>query len=135
MEVKKHVVGEDTGGEEYLAFTLGREEYGIDILKVQEIRGYEMMIGLGATMLARLPGPSKRLASSNQLVMLEDPTGAGAEAFRVLRTNLEFVTVDQKARSILITSALDGPYGRRARSRAGIHDSKHEQWRRSVRGR
>ena len=26
---------------EYLAFTLGREEYGIDILKVQEIRGYE----------------------------------------------------------------------------------------------
>ena len=26
---------------EYLAFTLGEEEYGIDILKVQEIRGYE----------------------------------------------------------------------------------------------
>jgi len=26
---------------EYLTFTLGREEYGIDILKVQEIRGYE----------------------------------------------------------------------------------------------
>src|SRR3569833_3299309 len=27
-------------GREFLAFTLGREEYGIDILKVQEIRGY-----------------------------------------------------------------------------------------------
>ena len=26
---------------EFLAFTLGDEEYGIDILKVQEIRGYE----------------------------------------------------------------------------------------------
>jgi purine-binding chemotaxis protein CheW len=26
---------------EFLAFTLGNEEYGIDILKVQEIRGYE----------------------------------------------------------------------------------------------
>lgn len=26
---------------EYLAFTLGREEYGLDILRVQEIRGYE----------------------------------------------------------------------------------------------
>ena len=26
---------------EYLSFTLGREEYGIEILKVQEIRGYE----------------------------------------------------------------------------------------------
>jgi purine-binding chemotaxis protein CheW len=31
----------DIGGKEYLAFTLGQEEYGIDILKVQEIRGYE----------------------------------------------------------------------------------------------
>jgi purine-binding chemotaxis protein CheW len=28
-------------GREYLAFTLGDEDYGIDILKVQEIRGYE----------------------------------------------------------------------------------------------
>jgi purine-binding chemotaxis protein CheW len=31
----------DGNGSEYLAFTLGSEEYGIDILKVQEIRGYE----------------------------------------------------------------------------------------------
>ena len=31
----------DVDGTEYLAFTLGKEEYGIDILKVQEIRGYE----------------------------------------------------------------------------------------------
>jgi purine-binding chemotaxis protein CheW len=31
----------DMAGQEFLAFTLGREEYGIDILKVQEIRGYE----------------------------------------------------------------------------------------------
>ena len=30
-----------TAGSEYLAFKLGDEEYGIDILKVQEIRGYE----------------------------------------------------------------------------------------------
>jgi purine-binding chemotaxis protein CheW len=28
-------------GQEFLSFTLGQEEYGIDILKVQEIRGYE----------------------------------------------------------------------------------------------
>lgn len=31
----------EASGNEYLAFTLGQEEYGIDILKVQEIRGYE----------------------------------------------------------------------------------------------
>ena len=31
----------DVAGREYLTFRLDREEYGIDILKVQEIRGYE----------------------------------------------------------------------------------------------
>lgn len=34
--------GQDVGNSrEFLAFTLGAEEYGIDILRVQEIRGYE----------------------------------------------------------------------------------------------
>ena len=33
--------GREIAGNEFLAFTLGKEEYGIDILKVQEIRGYE----------------------------------------------------------------------------------------------
>lgn len=32
---------EDTGNE-FLVFTLGEQEYGIDILKVQEIRGFDM---------------------------------------------------------------------------------------------
>lgn len=31
----------NAGGQEFLTFRLGAEEYGIDILKVQEIRGYE----------------------------------------------------------------------------------------------
>lgn len=33
--------GDDMAASEYLTFTLGSEEYAIDILKVQEIRGYE----------------------------------------------------------------------------------------------
>jgi purine-binding chemotaxis protein CheW len=33
--------GAEIAGNEFLSFTLGKEEYGIDILKVQEIRGYE----------------------------------------------------------------------------------------------
>ncbi len=37
-------------GREYLTFTLGAEEYGIDILMVQEIRGYETV-----TKIANLP--------------------------------------------------------------------------------
>jgi purine-binding chemotaxis protein CheW len=36
-----HVQAKEDEGRELLTFTLGREEYGIDILKVQEIRGYE----------------------------------------------------------------------------------------------
>jgi purine-binding chemotaxis protein CheW len=31
----------EESGHEFLAFTMGEEEYGLDILKVQEIRGYE----------------------------------------------------------------------------------------------
>jgi len=32
--------------EEYLTFTLGREEYAIDILRVQEIRGYDQVTAI-----------------------------------------------------------------------------------------
>jgi purine-binding chemotaxis protein CheW len=35
---------------EFLTFTLGKEEYGIDILKVQEIRGYDAV-----TAIANMP--------------------------------------------------------------------------------
>lgn len=34
---------------EFLTFTLGQEEYGIDILKVQEIRGYEAVTRIANT--------------------------------------------------------------------------------------
>jgi purine-binding chemotaxis protein CheW len=34
---------------EYLTFTLGNEEYGIDILKVQEIRGYDAVTHIANT--------------------------------------------------------------------------------------
>ncbi|MDN3920762.1 chemotaxis protein CheW [Roseateles violae] len=35
------LAGAQSAGGEFLSFHLGAEEYGIDILKVQEIRGYE----------------------------------------------------------------------------------------------
>lgn len=34
---------------EFLTFTLGSEEYGIDILKVQEIRGYDIVTAIANT--------------------------------------------------------------------------------------
>jgi purine-binding chemotaxis protein CheW len=39
-EAARHVAAQHSGGE-FLTFRLGSEEYGIDILKVQEIRSYE----------------------------------------------------------------------------------------------
>jgi purine-binding chemotaxis protein CheW len=38
---QERVVKTTEESKEYLTFTLGDEEYGIDILKVQEIRGYD----------------------------------------------------------------------------------------------
>lgn len=42
-----------TGGKEFLVFTLADQEYGIDILKVQEIRGYDSQT---VTRIANVPG-------------------------------------------------------------------------------
>ncbi|MCW7547341.1 chemotaxis protein CheW [Photorhabdus sp. P32] len=39
----------ETAGEGYLIFTLGNEEYGIEILKVQEIRGYDQVTRIANT--------------------------------------------------------------------------------------
>jgi len=63
---------------------------------------------LGLPLLARLPEPPKALRTRNQLVMLEQPTSHAAEPFRVLHTNLEFVTHELAARTIMVTSAREG---------------------------
>jgi purine-binding chemotaxis protein CheW len=44
-----HKSGGATAGTEFLAFILGDENYGIDILKVQEIRGYEAVTKIANT--------------------------------------------------------------------------------------
>ena len=61
---------------------------------------------LGLPLLARLPQPSRRLRSADKLVMLSEPRGVPAEAFRMLRTNVEFVNLERGARTIMVTSAV-----------------------------
>ena len=50
MEAKTHAGAaasdEDLVSSEYLTFTLGSEEYAIDILRVQEIRGYDQVTAI-----------------------------------------------------------------------------------------
>ena len=48
MNTTNKLAGEPTG-QEFLVFTLGEEEYGIDILKVQEIRGYDQVTRIANT--------------------------------------------------------------------------------------
>jgi len=40
--------------------------------------------------------------------MLDDPSGFGAETFRMLRTNLEFAMLEREIKTIMITSGLQG---------------------------
>lgn len=42
-------LADETVGQEFLIFTLGDEEYGVDILKVQEIRGYDQVTRIANT--------------------------------------------------------------------------------------
>lgn len=50
IESTEEAAAADPASREFLAFKLGAEEYGIDILKVQEIRGYDAV-----TRIANVP--------------------------------------------------------------------------------
>jgi polysaccharide biosynthesis transport protein len=78
-----------------------------DALDTRVRSAEEIAQRLGLPLLARLPEPSKKLQRGNGLVMLDDPTSVQAEAFRVLKTNLDFANLEREARSIMVTSALE----------------------------
>jgi Mrp family chromosome partitioning ATPase/capsular polysaccharide biosynthesis protein len=61
---------------------------------------------LGLPLLARIPAPNRKLRGEDKLVMVEDPTGVQAEAFRMLRTNLDFATLGHEAQVIMVTSSV-----------------------------
>ncbi|HWQ94377.1 MAG TPA: chemotaxis protein CheW [Gammaproteobacteria bacterium] len=53
MKAEKLITEQGAAGSnpsnEFLTFTLGKEEYGLDILKVQEIRGYDTVTAIANT--------------------------------------------------------------------------------------
>lgn len=62
---------------------------------------------LGLPLLARLPEPPRRLRAEDEIVMLAEPDGIEAEAFRMLRTNVDFANLDRRARTVMVTSAVE----------------------------
>ena len=85
-----------------LAFALAAIAHALDT-RAETVRTLEEK--LGVPLLARIPAPP---GGNGALVMRTAPTGAHAEAFRVLRANLEFVNRGQGATVIMATSALEG---------------------------
>jgi Mrp family chromosome partitioning ATPase len=62
---------------------------------------------LRVPLLARIPAPPRSVRADDGLVMIADPRSHKAEPFRVLRTNLEYVSLESKPKTIVFTSALE----------------------------
>lgn len=60
---------------------------------------------LGLPLLARIPRLPRRRKNSRP-TMLDDPRGSHSEPYRILRTNLEFMTLESPAQVIMLASAL-----------------------------
>ena len=80
-----------------LAFV--REALDVKLRSVDAVAGATSVAVIGA-----IPQLPRQHRSGDSVVALEDPQGPVAEAFRFLRTNLEFVNFNHDVKSILITS-------------------------------
>jgi succinoglycan biosynthesis transport protein ExoP len=78
----------------------------VDALDTRVRSGEEVAERLGIPILGRVAEPPKRLRERFGLVMFDEPYGRHAEAFRMLRTNLELANIDREARVIAVGSAL-----------------------------
>jgi polysaccharide biosynthesis transport protein len=62
---------------------------------------------LNLPLLGRIPRPRRNVQRAHRLTMIEDPNSVQAEAFRMLRTNIDFVNLERGAKTIMVTSALE----------------------------
>lgn len=63
---------------------------------------------LGLSVLGRLPRISRHALRQDSLVALTEPDGHFSEALRMLRTNLDWASIDEPMSSLLVTSSLKG---------------------------
>jgi tyrosine-protein kinase len=73
--------------------------------KVRDVREVGQLLGL--PLLGTLRDGGRR-AREGGIAMLDEPHGPEAEAYRILRTNLDFANIDRSARVLLVTGAVDG---------------------------
>ena len=60
---------------------------------------------LGTPLIGRIPPPSKKLTQHGGVAVLEETHSFGAEAYRMLATNIELLNLDRGASSLMIVSA------------------------------
>ena len=61
----------------------------------------------GMLLLARLPELPRKLQRGDDLVMFSQPASVAAEGFRMLRTNVDFASLEHEGQTIMVTSALE----------------------------
>jgi Mrp family chromosome partitioning ATPase/capsular polysaccharide biosynthesis protein len=80
----------------------------VEALDTRIRSGSEIGEYLKVPQIGVISAPPKKLLKSDQLVMMAQPRGNQAEEYRVLRTNLDFVSLAaDEVRSVLITSAVE----------------------------
>lgn len=62
----------------------------------------------GAPILAEIPLEKSDSAKKHRLAVVTQPQGAAAEAYRGLRTNLDFIKSGREFKTLLVTSAIPG---------------------------
>jgi capsular exopolysaccharide synthesis family protein len=68
----------------------------------------DISAALTLPIIGRLPAISKAAQRADSVEVLDNPSGLSAEAFRMLRGNLEFMSIDNQIKSILVTSCVAG---------------------------
>lgn len=73
------------------------------------VRGDEQIADLlDLPIIGRVPPPGRKNRDKDVLQTLSDPSGASAEAFRVLRSNLDFASIDGDLRTVIVASSVQG---------------------------
>lgn len=78
-----------------------------DISDTREHDDDELVAAIGLPLLGRLPA-HEGAPAPHRIIMLEAPNSQEAEAFRLLRTNVEFARLGRPLKRIMVTSAHQG---------------------------